>query len=576
MSPLCEFLKDKNVTGAPGSSSAIVKMFNRISSKFYFNTLHKDEYSQMYLSFTSDVQNIISVMRQKRDLWDAWLMIATQPEVTSNEIEKTIGRKIIIESSSLWNGGTFIEPFFQPLVLIGTSRFYSLIHRTYFYNNLYSVFTSIREKFLKVFLGEKILMPEIKEKIDESNFNIENFEPGIGADLTFLSALPLIDLLSSSGTLTAARLKKIKQVFKTSDFPKENSDDTLDRIELLVNAYIDFQQNPKNKDKVLSAPEFAKYIMTELPMEISGTKFNLFLPALKGFTKSWAQDSNVFSLTSLVKSFLKGAESGWLNLDNLKFRYLCTPTNKSGNLGYLHLFGKDARNRHSIRRKNEDDSKIEWFNEVDFPFVLNWIQVLSGVGILEIAIAKKAPKGDELKGMRFVRLTPLGRYILGFEDAYRPPRIAKDNDIEVDANNYVITLLTDNSPYSLFLPNVSEVIGKNRYKLSPESILKNCQSQDVAKLRIENLISIIDLNKHPGFKELINATEERMDCAFKMPDQFEIFRLKRNIPGLVKLLSTDPEIRKNIIFAEKGVFLVNRSFVPVLQSICALNGFLLM
>lgn len=576
---LNNYVKDYKVLGTVDSDNKLVEIINNLSKSYYVNQLTREKLLELYLAFISYPSNIHSLAMRDKDLEAAWKFILTNGDFTLNDIKMVSGKKIEYVVASYWSASYRFEPAFGPLKVSGYASNYGIGVT----NLIFSLPIHDRINMLKWFYGEDILNPKILENLPEDkSFVVENFEPSIGTDLAYLKGLAMTGNLEFERVLSASQLNKLKKLFKTKEYLPGLSKNSLDRIELLANAYSLYWRMWKGKlNKYADNPAyFAKYLISDFPKEIYSSRFQIFLPEYKGFTKSWAENSNVRAMTEIVPGLLKGAEKGWMSLENLKLRYLCSSSSKI-DIFYVQLFGHDSKQRNGLKRKDETVTVSfepkDWLDEINFPFILNWIKFLCGAGLLEIARLEKEElkKDDPLEGMRFVRLTQLGRYAFGFDKEYILPPVDTSGMLEIDDKNKIIRVLSDNCPYTMFLQQVSEQIGPTRYHLNADSFLANCESVERANGRIDTLKTLVNLHDYPGFKELIADVAKRLNFAEYQKEDFMVYKLREDLPGLQKMLMNDKEIRENVILAERGHFLFRRSFLERFKTLCSRHGYIL-
>lgn len=582
VTPLVDFLKNYEVKNIGTRTTGVEDILKKLSQPDSYNKMYKEEWAILYLSFCSNIHNIFAVAEKDWRIAEAWKIIAEAPEIMANRIERLIGRKITMVFNYF---GNFCEPFFYPLILVDNNNYYN-----YYFskdtNYAFTLYTTTRELMLKKYVGENVLDPVVVEKLpDKKNLDVENFESYISSDLAYLNGLAMTDSLGSTGKITASRLNAIKKAFKTPEFSYEKHEWGADRIEMLIYAYSKFYLSSRNTLLTTKPESFANFLVKNLANRIEGADFGVFLPEFKSFTRAWTQRNNVHSLVNVILNIVASADKGWLECGNLKLRYLCAYVKGVSNFRYVHLFQSEARRKNTLKRKGDEENQgrqtssyiNNWFEEIDFPFVVNWIKLMCAAGLLEIAFDKnwETLKKDDLEGLRYIRLTPLGRFAFGFDKVYKAPVSNISSDIEIDDLNEIITVLSDTCPYIIFLQQISIPVGGKRFKLTPESIMKNCDNGQSVEMRIENLKRIVDLEKNPGIKNIVEQVYKRLNCADKVANDYIIFKVKPDLPDLIKLLTTDKEIRENIILAEGGVFLVKNNYLLKLQNKCRTHGFIL-
>jgi len=578
--PLAIALKGKRIKMTKGSGTGLLAMFLRLSDSVLFNRFTKDELSRIFHSFTQNYVNICNVAATDSRLTEAWKLILQSPQTDSKNLKDILKREIVVRQPDYWDMQPLCDCLFWPLTVTEQIRF-SRPEPGYAYK--FTINADVRSKLAVTFLGENSLVPETTENLPEgSNFIVDNFENNMSADLAFLSSLAMTgNPLSANGSISAARLKSIKKNFATADFQPSAAIHPLDRIELLVNTY--FTQD-LSKTKVSDPRVFAGFVAENASRHISDTRFGAFLPALKGFTKAWASDSYVMEISEAVNNLLLPAAKVWMPLDNLKLRYLCYPTPSWSDSAYLSLFNRHSLNRASVRRKEDQTAttyygeavaRINIFDDIDFPFVLHWIKFLCAAGLVEIASEQNCDAGDTLEGMRYVRLTPLGRYAFKIDKSYNPKPAVRNYDLEFDDRNCIFTINSENYPFRIFLNQITKPIGQTRFRISAASLLKGCADSHGLQARIESLRNIVDINSSETLKSIIKEAIARAECVEHIPNSYTILRLKPGSQDLADFIISNKEIRPNIILCEKNIILVKKNFFESFSLICRKQGFII-
>ncbi|MDE6337010.1 MAG: hypothetical protein K2L34_10625, partial [Muribaculaceae bacterium] len=221
--------------------------------------------------------------------------------------------------------------------------------------------------------------------------------------------------------------------------------------------------------------------------------------------------------------------------------------------------------------------KIDWFEDIGYKFALHWIKYLCALGMVEIAMDGdvKDVDSDPLEGMRFVRLTALGRYAYGIDKEYAPATADDFGGVEFDSINGIITLANADSPYSMFLSTVAKQISPIRFKISVESLMKGCRKRSELENRIVSLKSVINTDKEPALLAIVKEALSHTECA-EREGGYSLLKLKRNIPGLVELIATNKDLRNmTLLTANRSMVLVKTVNLEKFYSICAANGYLM-
>ncbi|MDE6095519.1 MAG: hypothetical protein K2G52_04960 [Muribaculaceae bacterium] len=581
IAPMRKILANKKLKFSNSSDPLLIHIFSNLSDSILWNRLLKDELAEIYTSFCADIWNLVNIGMADKKLERTWREILFSEEVSPQAVEKILGRNIVAKMSWHWNSRLYFECLFSPLTFADdSSYYYSSSNR---FNHPLSLYPEARKKLLEAFYGKETIAPEIFDKIPEDeNFVISNFEQQMPSELNLLSGIGMTGnpLASSTGALTAAKLKSIKKSYPIDEFKPSFAKWHLDRTELMVTAY--FLQDAKQTTSA-DPGKFAKFIIQKLPSLLKPANFGMLLPEFKGFTKSWAEVSNAKALTDTITAIIRPSADGWMSLSNLRVRVICGECSHWDHAPYHHLFPSKGRSRHSLKRKDDKlefyeshSNNIRWFSEIDFPFVLHWLKLLCAVGILEIAETDNiSDNTDNLEGLCYVRLTPLGRYALGIDQKYVATESVSPYELDFDEKNCIITILSDSCPYTLFLRQISSAIGSHRFRITPLSLIQGCSSQEDLEDRITKLQKLVTPERSETLKTIIEEARKRVGCVEPVNEPYVLFKIKPDIPGFVEFLSTNKEIRENVVFAQNSMILVRHGFLNKFISICNKNGYIL-
>ncbi len=591
LEPVGPIVKNYHIDIASSTSFELTRAFHGLGNHRQFLLFHKEVLAKLYLSLTSDINNIYCLCKDHSVLRKLWLRILQSEEITSSEMERYLGRDVEVVAPAMWAMTHYIEAPFSSLHVVNVvtpppfQR--SKIKRHY----TFGITPLWRKVLLELFLGKDVLVPKVWESLPtDKEMVVESFEDNIISDLTFLSGLAMTGVLTkSSGTLTAARINSIKKKFSTLSFTTPSGSYPLDRVELLANAYSVFHEHdtdPRRKDAERSSlvEEFGKFITQIYPIHIGGTRIAPFIPSFKGFLKIWAEENMIRSVVEIVTSLIQPAAKGWMSMENFKLRFLSAPVRSWSTDRYNGIFGYDSKRRHSLKRRSEEDNltdsrNINWFREIDFPFIIHWIRFLCACGILEIAYSMEKGDGDDdsesLENIEYIRFTALGRYIYGHDKEYKPNVTSCEGEVEVDEKNSIITLSSASSPYTFFLSQVTEKISSTRFKVTSGRLMKGCESEKEVVDRINSLIGIIGEEGAEKLKTVLEVTRKRVHCLMKIRTKYILLRLRTDVPGLNEFIIKNKEIRSKVILCEKSMILVEDRFYEKVKDICSQNGYLL-
>ena len=126
----------------------------------------------------------------------------------------------------------------------------------------------------------------------------------------------------------------------------------------------------------------------------------------------------------------------------------------------------------------------------------------------------------------------------------------------------------------MFLDKVAKRISPTRFRISVESLLKGCRNSADLEQRISNLKTIINPEKEPEAKKIIEEARRHTCCASR-EGGYSLLRLRPDLPGLRETILTHRELREMTILAGPTLALVKTHKLERFNAICASFGYLM-
>ncbi len=193
---------------------------------------------------------------------------------------------------------------------------------------------------------------------------------------------------------------------------------------------------------------------------------------------------------------------------------------------------------------------------IDAPILKAYCYLMAALGILEISEREPSlpvEKNDKAKpispyeALDCVRITPFGRWCLGL-DADKPELARPEFEALADRELLLVTFKGKSLERRLYLDDIGEKLGEERYRISAGSFIKNCMGERDIQERIERFYQLIEADPADHWRvffddimQRAHSFSSRSDCVlFSLPDD----------PELRRLLSTDQKISGLIVRAE--------------------------
>lgn len=588
--PLKKLLLQADISFSEDSDPAITALCRNLRNSGPLG-MKKEEISTLLISFAQDLENIRNLAAAVApEFIDIWKRLVTEEHVTCDEIRTALGRMPYTGTGTGWSTSIISEAMLLPAVAsMPDKSYYMWTSRFEPKESIWFLPQMTRSAAAPVFLGEEAVETRYVSEIpaDDSKLTIENYEAHIPADLRFLTALDSASpLCGSSDSVPQSRLNALEKKMNTPEFPEYDSGIIPSRRKLIGAAFImALLSNRSWREEINAADarDFAKFTLHTLASDLAGSSFQTFLPAYKGFNKSWTSDSRAPLIAKLVVSLIRpGAETGWLDMANFTLRYRCSDDLVSVASAYTGLFPPDSLRKHTLRKESAAQydtlrtSDIDQWSDIVLPFIAGYLRLLCATGIIELAVDTRMARQEPLQGIRYLRFTPLGRYALGLDRSYTQATVENEDDaVDIDDDNMIVTLLGENSPYEPFLAKIGHKIGGRRFRITAQSIIRGSKNADEALLNISNFRKTICPEPQGVWKAMLDEATLRTDCHIHDTTQYVLVELNASIPGLIEFITGNSEISQHCFKAEGARLIVPDDFYNRLKDLCRAAGYML-
>lgn len=330
-------------------------------------------------------------------------------------------------------------------------------------------------------------------------------------------------------------------------------------IKNIINDFIDCQNIVKDKNYIYSI---------------------LFLNYIKGIKNIWKNKENLKAAVEILISLLKEMkEDDCLDVENIIKAYIYR-----GDKTELIKF-KDIKDYAYINEANYERTKIIKYEDYEEfviePFVKSYLFLLGTLGLFEIFYTKPENSSklylkngylSQFNGLRYIRLTNLGKYIFSFKDTYAIPTNYEKPEIFLDDKRLIVTILGESPIRRMYFEKISKKIGNNIYKVTIDSFKRTIKSYAELKERIEKFkknIGTADLpqNWQDFFENLIKKFS-----SIEEVEDFIVLKIK-NDKELLEIIKKDARFKKLFLKAEDYHILVKKAEVDNLAKVLKEYGY---
>ena len=308
---------------------------------------------------------------------------------------------------------------------------------------------------------------------------------------------------------------------------------------------------------------------------------NLFLNFLKGTRNIWKNSEKIKEVSQSLVDLLKEIPGeGIVDVEKIAKAFIY----RNKNIELISF--QDVRDYIYINEANGERAKI--LKEIDYenyiiePFVKSYLFLLGIFGVFEIFYEKPFfKKGLYLKnnylskydGIKYVKLTNLGKFIFGFRDSYELPRKYEKVEIELDDKRQLLTIIGEAPARKMFFEKIATKIKDNMFKVTYDSFSKGVKTYDELVERIGKFKENVGKKLPANWEDFFGNLEKKFN-SIRITDDYIIFKLEDN-KDLIQAIIKDARFKKIALKAENYHLLVLKENVKELIRLLAEYGYYL-
>lgn len=199
-------------------------------------------------------------------------------------------------------------------------------------------------------------------------------------------------------------------------------------------------------------------------------------------------------------------------------------------------------------------------------------------GIIEIAYDPTTTGNGPFyltDALRYVRLTNLGKYVLGEAKSYQLPATMVNTckDFELNADRLLIKVLNPNSKGNFALGKIATPITPQLYRTDFSVFLKECNTKDDIEKNIDLFKKYIANEPPQIWADFFNAMLERTNALKKVKTSYITRSIDAKDKELQDIIMHDPNIKQYILRAEGYVVLIEQAHLNDVNNILKTYGY---
>lgn len=413
------------------------------------------------------------------------------------------------------------------------------------------------------------------------------------AEADLFQEIPILNNLRESGMLTlgrthffTAKLRKALDKARINNFNlNEKStkyyEETLRSYYLIITYLLTCE---RTYDHVINSASPLQLIQLCVKYVFDHTsKFcELFLPHITCIDRDYDYSHRNTNrlMRSFERSLLTLKSSMWVSIEQVLYQTRCFFDNKT----YVSILIQEPTSYYNIGFKLHDknaDEPIKYdeiITRVTYQSIKSVLLAMASWGIIEIAYDPTTTGNGPsylTDALRYVRLTNLGKYVLGEAKSYQLPAtmVNTRKDFELNTDRLLIKVLNPNSKGNFALGKIATLITPQLYRTDFSVFLKECNTKDDIVKNI-NLFKKYIANEPPQiWAGFFNAMLERSNALKKVRTSYITRSIDAKDKELQDIIMHDPNIKQYILRAEGYVVLIEQAHLNDVNNILKTYGY---
>lgn len=558
-----DFSEADNVNLKTNYAKTTKEEYCNLVSKVFKN---KTIYEGFLNSLDQNVKKVWDFMVWKEELSDEDILIETGISITTNIEKISFNKKIYIE-----------KDLFKEFLIFAIESESNYSYASNSYLKTFTVELPIElRRVLKGFYDKPLYynfipLAEVPKTtyISSSESEIFVYLPNL---LSYNQAGNI--KVSGPGRVMLNTLGKIRKILNINELYPESSTKELQLLKTyLLSSMVVCESKPKKEETFTGILKnyFEKTYLKNFASHVH------ILTSLKG-------THHLYNIVNVESNFIEVVKhlpiDKWISIKNFidftsfrSYNFQISSIHEMCNYLTYEVEGNYSKEKKSIKKIN-----LKTF--IEEPILKGNIMLWSCYGLLDIAYddIDTTQLGKTYfsvyDGIKALKLTNLGAFILGKTSQYEAPLIKKSYDLTLSSENLIIKVEGETSMTDNLLGTFADKIGSNRYAISNETFLKNINSKKELKIKIDIFKQIISTDLPANWKTFFSILDKKIHPLTPI-EEVLVFKIPNDDPELIKLLIQNPIIKKLLIKAEDYQIIVTKKDYPTLKTKLKAFGYLL-
>jgi len=538
---LAESLKDSPLLNPPG------KVLKKTRVKILLEVFKKKElFNAFYSEFPDHVKKVIETL--------TWY-----GQIRLSDMEKKVGRKISTIAKGRRYADFNLKPGFELVLTKHNNKWYYDYTTPKKEGVVLYINLQLRE-VLKQYLPkpEHYTLKPVKKRTKTAFHS--NFEPAALSELTRMAEFIEQGHMSTkkNGQPSVKGLRDLIKISGISEFYPRKAGKALELMRTRMLAYFLIKVKPQIITPIDAPEVFLKESFKYWIDDYSSTIERDFLYHIDTrYSYYWGDDSNDRVKDNLFMLLGRLSSDKWTDVKHIMIHCILR------NINLTDFFLDELRYKSVEETEYGSWMTAESIDHFTAPYLLYmpllkaFFFMAAALGIVEICYnhpsnSKESHPDKEYltvyDGLKYVRLTPLGKYVTGQTDKYEYMADYDRGNIILDESRLILLIQGANPAINLIMEKIMEPAGHNRYRMTFASLLSGCSSRKDVLNKIKLFHDYVCKKPPEIWENFFEKALKRID-PLKKETQLDIFNIN-NDKELMNILTTDPIISRLILKVE--------------------------
>lgn len=505
--------------------------------------LNKDELLKFISFFLSDSRNFCTYINSlDEDVKKVWVLIIENYFASDRLLKRETGKSwITVDKTYYYSSGRVSISDKLPWFMVLRSE------TSHYTQNEYFLYIPMiyRSYLYPLFLTQKInSYPPLTDLLQEESLQVFNGEKQIFKLMPVMESLYKQNLLQiAKYRISASALNKANKLLNAQEFFPEETDKIASQLRtfMLLSAYSIYSSMAEETDE----PEVFIRKLVRKFIQYPGVLIAIVLPHVSGLKQNMLCNCYApIQALHILQLLIIDESDKWQDVDNIRFKLYVLERDGCQNVLFSG-FALQKAEFVNLKHNKEQILMEDIYLEMGVPFIKGFLLLLASLGVVEVAYGDHDPESASYScSLRYVRLTPLGRYVLDLQKDYTP-EVNEECYFEINADDLIVRSISEDNPYEALLTDIATPIGRHRYKVTFGSFLGNCTSQSDIEEKISFFKRHVCKQPTQNWEDFFNTLLQHCHPLKQVSEEkYSIYQLKAEDKELQRLISTDSFLRQ--------------------------------